>query len=154
MLRESGFTLVELMVTVALMAIVLTVGVPSFSELIRSNRLTTQANEILGALALARSEAVKRAAPVSITTASGDSNWKAGWTVAVAGGADLRVYSAQKGSHTLASDDGYSSFQYDSQGFIDNGGTLSLCTGSGETGRQIVISPSGHARVDGSYVCP
>ena len=147
-------TLIELMIGLALMAIVLTIGVPSFSELMRSNRLTTQANEILGALALARSEAVKRATPVSITTTSGDSDWKDGWTVAVAGGADVRVYSAQDGDHTLVSDDGYSSFQYDSQGFIDNSGTLSLCTGSGETGRQVVISPSGHARVDGSYVCP
>ncbi|MCT8124501.1 GspH/FimT family pseudopilin [Alishewanella sp. BS5-314] len=56
----SGFTLIEVMVTVAVLAIVITVAVPSFGNLLAANRLTGQSNEILGALALARNEAIKQ----------------------------------------------------------------------------------------------
>ena len=52
--RRSGFTLLELMVTLAIVAIVLTVGIPSFREMMRENRLATQTHEFLAALALAR----------------------------------------------------------------------------------------------------
>lgn len=58
--RVTGFTLVEAMVTVAVLAIVLTVAIPSFGNLLAANRLTGQANEILGALVLARNEAIKQ----------------------------------------------------------------------------------------------
>ncbi|OCW96968.1 GspH/FimT family pseudopilin [Alishewanella sp. HH-ZS] len=56
----SGFTLIEVMVTVAVLAIVITVAVPSFGNLLAANRLTGQSNELLGALALARNEAIKQ----------------------------------------------------------------------------------------------
>ena len=49
--RRSGFTLIELMITLAVAAIVLTVGIPSFREMMRENRLATQTNEFLAALA-------------------------------------------------------------------------------------------------------
>ena len=49
--RRGGFTLLELMVTLAIVAIVLTVGIPSFREMMRENRLATQTNEFLAALA-------------------------------------------------------------------------------------------------------
>lgn len=56
----KGFTLLELMVTVAVLAIVMSVAVPSFVNLVNGNRLTAQSNEILAALLLARTEAIKR----------------------------------------------------------------------------------------------
>ncbi len=153
MKKQNGFTLVELLIGLAITAIVLTIGVPNFNDFIRSNRMTTQANELIGALNLARSEAVKRGATVTITSSSGGSNWKDGWSVA-GGGDTIRVYAAQNGDHTLVSDGGDSSYSYDPQGFIDAGDTRSLCINSGEIGRRITIAASGHAHVDGSYVCP
>ncbi len=57
---QKGFTLLELIVTLVVAAIVLTVGVPSFQALIRNNRLVTLTNEFIGALHLTRSEAIKR----------------------------------------------------------------------------------------------
>ena len=58
--RQCGFTLIELMVTVAVLAIVLTVAVPSFANLVNGNRLTAQANDMLAGLILARTEAIKQ----------------------------------------------------------------------------------------------
>jgi type IV fimbrial biogenesis protein FimT len=66
MQSSRGFTLIELMITVAILAILLGIGVPSFVDFIRNNRASTQANELATALNLARSEAVKRGLPVTL----------------------------------------------------------------------------------------
>ena len=52
MTQQSGFTLMELIITVAIAAIVLAIGVPSFQEMMRSNRLATQTNELVAAMNL------------------------------------------------------------------------------------------------------
>jgi len=57
---STGFTLVELMVTVAVLAILSAIAAPSFSNLINSNRLTASANEVVAALQTARMEAIRR----------------------------------------------------------------------------------------------
>lgn len=55
----TGFTLIELMVAVAVLAIVSVVAIPAFGNLISSNRLNAQANEFLSAITYARSEAIR-----------------------------------------------------------------------------------------------
>ncbi len=57
--QAAGLTLVELMVTVAVLAIVLTIAIPSFNGIIASNRLTGPANEVLSMMHFARSEAIR-----------------------------------------------------------------------------------------------
>lgn len=57
--RQPGFTLVELMVTIAIAAILLMLAVPSFQRLILSNRLTTAANALVDAVNTARLDAIK-----------------------------------------------------------------------------------------------
>ncbi|MDD2761113.1 MAG: GspH/FimT family pseudopilin [Methylomonas sp.] len=79
-----GVTLIELMVTVALAAIVTGLAVPSFERTIRSNRLTGYANEWVASLNFARSEAVKRGVPVSIRRKSDTAGeWEEGWNIFV-----------------------------------------------------------------------
>ncbi len=68
--RSAGFTLLELMITISVLAILVGVGIPSFRDMMRRNRLVTQTNELIGALALARSEAVKRGLRVTICPAN------------------------------------------------------------------------------------
>lgn len=80
-MKEAGFTLMELMVTIALAVILITVAVPSFIDIIRNNRLATQTNELVTALTLARSEAVKRAARVAVRPWSTATGWTSGWAV-------------------------------------------------------------------------
>jgi len=80
--RSNGFTLLELMVTVAVLAILASIAFPSFQGTIRSNRIATTGNEITGLLSLARSEAVrnKRGGGVcgSSTGTSCDNAWADG----------------------------------------------------------------------------
>jgi type IV fimbrial biogenesis protein FimT len=63
---QHGFTLVEVMVTLAVAAILLTVGVPNFTQMIQNNRMTSAANDFLFQLNYARSEAIKRGRTVTV----------------------------------------------------------------------------------------
>jgi len=98
-MHNRGFTLVELMVTVAIVGILTSVGVPSFIEMINQNRATSLANELAASLNLARSEAIKRGLQVSICKSANISDsvtaanvlcstatstsWKNGWLIFV-----------------------------------------------------------------------
>lgn len=77
--RASGMTLIELIVAVAVLAILVAIAVPSFREISLRNRSTNAVNGLLADLALARSEAVKQQRNAYVTAAGGD--WNAGWSV-------------------------------------------------------------------------
>jgi type IV fimbrial biogenesis protein FimT len=83
-----GFTLVELLVTISIAAVLLTLAVPSFSKLILTQRVRVSASDLQTALFYARSEAIKRAADVSVVPTGDD--WKDGWTVQLGDGTVLR----------------------------------------------------------------
>jgi type IV fimbrial biogenesis protein FimT len=87
-----GFTLVELLVTISIAAILLTLAVPSFGTLILNQQVRVSAGDLQTTLFYARSEAIKRAADVSVVPIGGD--WKNGWSVQLAGGTVLRSEAA------------------------------------------------------------
>lgn len=72
--RMAGFTLMELMIAVAVLAILVGIGIPSFQDMIRRNRLATQTNALVSALSVARSEAVKRGMLVTVCPANDEQN--------------------------------------------------------------------------------
>src|SRR5205085_7508560 len=79
-LRKSrGFTLPELMIVVTVMAVMLAIGVPSFAEFIRNQRVKTASFEVFASLVFARSEAITRNTSVTLTPSG--ANWANGWTV-------------------------------------------------------------------------
>jgi len=82
-----GFSLIELMVVVAIVAIMVAIGAPSFSEMMRRNRLSAAASALQVSLSLARSEAVKRGSDARVTVAANTTAgaWANGWTVFVDG---------------------------------------------------------------------
>ena len=68
--RSRGFTLFELIVVLALAAVILGVGVPSFRDFQRNNRLTVAANDVLGMVITSRSEALRRQITISMCTSA------------------------------------------------------------------------------------
>ena len=80
--RNSGFTLIELMVAVSVLGLLAALAAPSFQRLLASQRMRAVANNIIGDLVLARSEAVKRGESMTITPLS--TTWDKGWQVSVA----------------------------------------------------------------------
>lgn len=79
--RNRGFTLLELMITVALVAIMITVVMPGFSEFFIRNRLTAQTNDFITAISLARNEAIKRGRPVCLARTG--TYWEGGYRIFV-----------------------------------------------------------------------
>lgn len=92
---EDGFTLIELIVIVTLLAIVVTIALPNFALLIRDNRVQSQAEEMNSLLQYARSEAVIRKLPVTVSMTDGKIEVKAGSKT-------LRVTSLQLSGVTFA----------------------------------------------------
>lgn len=89
MKKYSGFTLIELLIALSIVGILLMVGVPSLKTFVQNNQLIASTNELISALHVARSEAIKLNSRVSIcsssngTSCSGSSNWQNGWIVFV-----------------------------------------------------------------------
>lgn len=91
--RASGFTLIEMMVVIAITSILLLIGIPSMKSLIERNAVAGHVNALVGSITLARAEAIKRNAPVVLcrsnnadTTATpscagSNGDWKSGWIV-------------------------------------------------------------------------
>jgi len=80
--RTPGFTLIELMVTIAIVAVLLVIGVPSFVAFQRNSELTSAINSFVAALSAARGEAMKRGRQ-AVVVPRADNNWATGWTVFV-----------------------------------------------------------------------
>lgn len=78
--NQRGFTLVELMVTVAVIGILAVVAAPSMTDMVNNGRTTSQAEELVSSLQLARAEAVRRNARVTICAgAAGACNGSTSW---------------------------------------------------------------------------
>ena len=116
---STGFTLVELIVTLVVAGILMALATPSFFNTLMTSRITTNTNTLVATLSFARSEAVKRGIPVSIcasndgTSCTGATNWQNGWIVftdnAIAGTVDvgdtvLRVQQALDAGVALGAD--------------------------------------------------
>ena len=159
--RCGGFTLIELMITIALGAIVMGIGVPSFQNLVVKNRIQTQASEIRSSLAMARVEAIRRGLRVRVCPGQngcdGSANWHGGWNSFVDRNNDnnidpnetqLEVHTRLDGSSTLT---GANHVIFKSDGTASDARELNLCTADGDARhrRSIRISNVGRVKVCG-----
>ncbi len=85
--QERGFTLIEMMLVISILAILAMVAVPSFREASLGNKLAAVSNNLLASVQLARSEAIKRNRAIRLcasangTTCAGAGGWHQGWIV-------------------------------------------------------------------------
>jgi type IV fimbrial biogenesis protein FimT len=162
MKNESGFTIIELFMTLAVAGVLVAIALPNYNIFVKNNCLTTNTNSLVTSFQLARSEAIKRRINVGIFTATG---WANGWEVFIDadGGSDkdsseevLRVMdiTCGVGSMTITETGADTIFIYEADGFIDGGGTFNICDDrDGETGRQINISNVGRPNTDSGFIC-
>jgi len=157
--QVRGFTLIELMVTVAVLAILAAIALPSFQQTLRSNRVATSANSLIGSLALARSEAIRSthgAAVCSSTngTACGGT-WSDGYLVWAdtngdgALAANEAVLKFNRGNGDIAIAGPGNAIRFDSRGRAAANAALTLrppTCGSAQLQRQIDVTITGQVK--------
>ena len=164
--REGGFTLLELMVTIGVLGVVLSIGVPSYRQIVMDNRLASQANLFATSIKLARSNAVKfqRSGMVcsssnfdaALPTCSSSADWSNGWIVWVDKDRDaatdaneiISVFGPVHEALELKSVSA-NRFSFDARGFgTAAAGELTLCDSrSGEMGRVIIVNATGRTNI-------
>lgn len=170
----EGVTLIELIITLAIIGIITFIGVPSFNNTIRSNRLATSANELVSSLELARNEAIERNRRVVVRTTDANGFWENGWQVFVDADSDniltidanscnatdkdclLQVHEALPNNYTLRFKGGFgitNYVRYSPDGSISSNGTFSLCENNdgnnipeANTAKTIILNTIGRPR--------
>ena len=171
---ESGFTIIELLIVVVIVAVLFTIAAPSVRVMMARNQVRTVSADLLSDIALSRSEASKRSQRVVMCPSSdqsgctGSTNWGVGWISFIDVDANgsrntsteplLRVHDAIPVGVTIGSG-GVSSLSFRAIGVVSTAATFDVCpatAGTGATGRQITMSIVG--RVQGldapSGTCP
>lgn len=154
MRHSRGFTLIELMVTIAVLAIVVSIAAPSFSSMLQDNRALSMSTELQGALQLARAEAIKRRQDVVIckrnsagTACNDGTDWAAGWLIRQVGGDVLKVWDSAQAMVVTGPNTGVT---FRSNGMVAASGSFSVkpssCTA--QQRRTIAVSLTGSTTLD------
>jgi type IV fimbrial biogenesis protein FimT len=163
--RQSGFTLYELLITLLVIGVIVTIGVPNMAEFTQNSRLTSTSNDLLASFQLARSEAARSKSTITICASNNSMNAAAncggtfndGWIIfldtdgdlnrAGAGENILRAHPAPPSGVIVTPDNGatYFSFAGTGLGRGDVGGQPSLSTVMICDDRGIDTAPGGRA---------
>jgi type IV fimbrial biogenesis protein FimT len=159
--RSTGFTLVEMMVTVFIAAILMAIGIPAMRDAAANNRLTGQTNEMVAAITMARSEAITknqlvtfcRSATDAATTCAGTvANWQF-WLVRTASGTVIRrgtlpdgltVTSALAGDQVVFASDGLGRTNNE---LVSGGPHITVCAAHPSTGNRRQVTLGAGSRI-------
>lgn len=168
----KGFTLVELMITIAVASVLLGVGIPSLQQFMETNRRAAAVNLLVTSLQQARSTATARGARVVICQASspaacdtaGTEDWSVGWLSFVdndsdgvldAGTDELLQYTQPQNNISMPANQRLFGYLPGFRGLSSGGGTIAVCpTGDNADGRWVVVSATGRTRLSNSLPEP
>lgn len=149
--KLRGFTLVELMVTVVVLAVLGALAAPSFGQLLAAQRVRLTGYDIVGDLVLARSEAIKRGESVTVTPVASD--WTLGWTVNVALSSEVLGGQGRVGNgvqFTVAP----AAITFDKNGRTSGFSVIRFGLYDGGTNRRCIsLDPSGRPK-NTKFICP
>ncbi len=169
--KADGFTIIELLVTMSIAAILLAIGVPSFQTMVKNRRIEISLQALKTDLEMARSEAITRNQSVvmcrhngetaSPTACSTTANWQHGWVIFVDTDGDnnvdtdelLRVTPALNPGLTLAYNK--ANITFTSRGFASGSdGTFLVCDDRGnQHGHNLVVSSTGFSHTEAATGC-
>jgi len=153
--HSLGFTLIELLITLGIVAIIMGIAVPSFQSIIATNRLTTQANSMVVALTVARSEAAKQNKVVTVRKNGG--GWASGWSVFVDNNQDgsfngtdvnIRQYPAITGNTIKTTNNVKNRISYKPSGTSISASIYFCSSAKLAAFRRVVIFNSGRVRTE------
>lgn len=162
----AGFTLIELMVVVAVAAILASIAIPSFRTLMMDNQITSQTNMVIGLVQAARSEAITQRSIVIVCGSSDATNCNAGWeqgaiifrstsnnATAATAATLLRVLPANSSGLTVSSS--RTTIAVNPNGTLDNSTTLRICDSRGTgSSRAVTVNIAGVATSGANGTCP
>ena len=176
-MHERAYTLVELLVTISIVAILATLALPSYFFLVNSSRHNAEINEFIGGAMLTRSEAVKRGQQTALctsvdgTSCSTVANWDEGWIAFVDSNANdvrdssevlVKIREAMKSGFSFRSSGSIGKkIRFQANGMPLESGTLTLCDPRGVSKVEaVIVTASGRAKRSdsamggGSLSCP
>jgi len=153
-LSMYGMTLIELVLVVALIGTGILAAAPSFNSIVSKNQTTTQINELVTAINLARSEASKVSGVVSLqatNTIDNDNEFGRGWCVVVGNPGDctgdiIRSFPAPLGVDTINSES--DSLQFNAFGAMHDNSTRTFIFCAPGKDRLITVTPVGRSKID------
>ena len=172
MKTQNGFTLIELMITISLLAVLITLGVPALQSTTRSNTVVAKSNSFLSAVRIARSEATKRRDSVIICASDTQTNcnnangWSDGWVVFVDDGITAGVFDAGEdiitsyilptGFTVARAAGGADQIIFSATGISDStvDQFFDFCIANATNGRNFVIERSGLISATDKLDCP
>lgn len=154
--RSRAFTLVELLIAIAIIVVLMAVAIPAYNEMTLSSKLRAQANDLAAGVILARSEAIKRNQTVTLCASNDEAtcsgSWPDGWVVLASGGALIKSHGAAPSGFLIKSDE--SAFVFSPTGVgvtpAPDAQTFLICRSSPTVGGQervVALSITGRATV-------
>ena len=155
--RAAGFTIIELMVVLAIVAAVLVLVPPGMAQLALTTNLKSYSHEMLSSLYLSRSEAIKRNVPVTLcvstdgATCAGAGSWAQGWIIRAPDGTVIKRQQAIAGGFLMTgSGAGSNTIVFQPSGAASTPSDITLCRQTPTVGNQervVRVTATGRARV-------